>query len=351
MPRPIRLALIGAGVMGRHHLSVARSLADFAVVGVADPTPATQARLASEGVATFADHRAMLDAVKPDAAIVATPNAHHVPAALDCIERGVAVLVEKPVADTIEAAKRLIAAQEASGVPVLVGHHRRHNPLLIAAQRHIAAGGIGDIVAAVGMWLRRKPDEYFADRWKRDAAAGGGVLLINAIHDFDCLRMLCGDIDSIQAMVSGKARGNPVEDTAAVSIRFASGALGTFTISDATVAPWCWEMTSQEDPRFAYLPENSYLICGATGSLAVPTLEHISNTPNGGRDATFIRRRLHHVAADSMTGQMKHFAAVARREAAPRVGVADAARSLAATLAVRMSAESGRAVTVEALFG
>lgn len=346
MLRPIRLALIGAGIMGRHHLVVARGLPDFEIVGVADPTPAARQKLEAEGIATFADHRAMLDGAKPDAVIVATPNAHHVPATLDCIERGVAVLVEKPVADSISAARALSAAQEKSGVPVLVGHHRRHNPLLVAARKHIAAGGIGSIVAAVGLWLRRKPDEYFADRWKLDAAAGGGVLLINAIHDFDCLRLLCGDIDSVQAMISTHARGNPVEDTAAVALRFANGALGTITISDATVAPWCWEMTSQEDPRFAHLPENSYLICGTTGSLAIPTLEHISNAPNGGRDATFIRRRLYHIAANSMTEQMKHFARVVRREEAPCVGVGDAARTLAATLAVRMSAESGRAVRV-----
>ena len=346
MPQPIRLALIGAGIMGRHHLAVARGLPDFEIVGVADPTPAVRQKLEAEGLATFADHRAMLDSAKPDAVIVATPNAHHVPATLDCLAHGAAVLVEKPVADNMSAAMALVTAQETSGVPVLVGHHRRHNPLLIAAQKHIESGGIGSIVAAVGLWLRRKPDAYFADRWKLDTAAGGGVLLINAIHDFDCLRVLCGDIDSIQAMVSTHARGNPVEDTAAIAIRFANGALGTITISDATVAPWCWEMTSQEDPRFAHLPENNYLICGTTGSLAIPTLEHISNTPNGDRDATFIRRRLYHVAADSMTEQIKHFARVARREEAPRVTVADAARTLAATLAVRTSAESGREVRV-----
>src|SRR5690349_7542405 len=117
--KPCRVAIIGAGVMGRHHLSLAQGHPGFDVVGVADPAPATLERLRGE-VATFADHRRMLAEAVPDAVIVATPNALHVPAALDCLEHGAAVLVEKPVADSVEAALRLARAVERTGVPVLV---------------------------------------------------------------------------------------------------------------------------------------------------------------------------------------------------------------------------------------
>ena len=346
MSKPCRIAIIGAGVMGRHHLGLAREHPDFDVVGVADPAPATRERLPGE-VAVFADHRRMLDETAPDAVIIATPNALHVPAALDCLERGAAVLVEKPVADSVAAALRLAGAVERTGVPVLVGHHRRHNPLLKTAARHIAGGAIGQVLAAVGLWLRRKPEGYFGDRWKTDPAAGGGVLLINTIHDVDCLRMLCGEIDSIQAMTADVGRSLPVEDTAAISFRFANGALGTLTVSDATVAPWCWEMTSQEDPRFATIPESCYLIAGTKGSLAVPTLETWSNEPDAGRDEPLMRRRLHHHPAELMAEQLRHFARVVRREEQPLVGVLDGARTLAATLAVRESARTGRAVRID----
>lgn len=347
MPQRCRLAVIGAGIMGRHHLAVASSNAAFEIVGVADPIPSALERMRGRGHEVFTDYRRMLDETAPEAVVIATPNAYHVPVALACIERGIAALVEKPVADSLEGAMQLSAAVARTNVPVLVGHHRRHNPLLKKAASHVAQGGIGQILAAVGLWLRRKPDEYFADRWKQEASAGGGVLLINTIHDFDCLRMLCGEIQSIQAVTSSAARGFAVEDTAAIAIRFTNGALGTITVSDATVAPWCWEMTAQEDPRFAALPENSYLICGSAGSLAVPTLEHWSNEANADRDAPFMRRRLFHLPADSMTEQMQHFAQVIRREEEPVVTVADATRTLAATLAVRQSAESGKVVHIE----
>jgi predicted dehydrogenase len=332
--------------MGRAHVDILRRNPDFEIVGIADPSAAALAPLASAGLATFPDHRQLLERARPDAAVIATPNSHHVPAAIDCLERNVGLLIEKPVADSVESARKLLEALEAAKAPVLVGHHRRHNPLLRKASQHIASGAIGRVVAVVGLWLRRKPDEYFTDLWKLDPARGGGVLLINTIHDIDCLRMLCGDIVSVQAMTSSAVRTLGVEDTAAVTMRFSSGALGTVTVSDATTAPWCWEMTSQEDPRFATIPESCYLVCGTQGSLAVPTLETWTNDRNAGRDAPFIRRRLHHVPADALTQQFVHFAAVMRGEERPFVSAEDATRTLAATLAIRQSAEHGREVRI-----
>ncbi|MFD0668017.1 Gfo/Idh/MocA family protein [Ramlibacter sp. MAHUQ-53] len=351
MTSPCRIGIIGAGAMGRAHLDILSRHPAFEVVGVADPFEKARAPLAAQGIATFASHLELLDTAWPDAVVIATPNSLHVPAAIDCIERGVGVLIEKPVADSVERALDLVRVLQSTEVPVLVGHHRRHNPLLQKAAQHIAAGGIGRVVAVVGLWLRRKPDEYFSDLWKLDPARGGGVLLINTIHDIDCLRMLCGEIESVQAVTSNATRGLGVEDTAAVTLRFASGALGTLTVSDATTAPWCWEMTSQEDPRFATIPEDCYLVCGTQGSITVPTLETWTNEPNGGRDAPLIRRRLYHVPADAFTRQLDHFAALLRGECASRVTAADAARTLAATLAIRQSAATGCAIRIADLLG
>lgn len=347
----VRIAFIGAGIMGRHHIAVALRQPDIEVAGIAEFNPDTRAAYEARGIPCFADHREMLEKVKPDGAVISTPNAYHAPAAIDCLRAGVVPLIEKPVADTLEAGLALRDAQRETGVPALVGHHRRHNPIINAAVEHVHGGGLGRVVAVNGLWLRRKPDEYFEDAWKTDPQLGGGVLLINAIHDIDSLRAICGEVEGIQAITSSASRGNPVEDTAAVLIRFASGALGTFLISDNVVAPWCWEMTSQEDPRFAWQPENAYVICGTEGSLAVPTLETWTNSPNGGRAATFIRRKLYHVAEESMELQMRHFARVIRREDKPKVTLESALATLAAILAVRMSAERGAEVRLAELLG
>lgn len=345
----VRMGFIGAGIMGRHHIRVAMDNPDVEIVGVAEFNPATREALAAKGIATFADHQDMLAAVRPQGVLISTPNAFHASAAIDCLRAGAVPLIEKPVADTLEAGLRLRDVVRETGLPALVGHHRRHNPIIATAARHVRDGHLGRVLAVNGMWLRRKPDEYYAETWKMDPALGGGVLLINAIHDFDSLRAICGEIASVQALTSSASRGFAVEDTAAVLLRFESGALGTLTISDNVVAPWCWEMTSQEDPRFAWQPENAYVICGTEGSLGVPTLETWTNSPNGGRDATFVRRKLYHVAEDSMTLQMAHFVRVLRGEQAPLVTVDDALGTLAATLAVSLSAQRGTAVEIAEL--
>ena len=347
----VRIAFIGAGIMGRHHISVAQRQADIEIAGISELNLDVRKSYAEKGIPVFDDYRQMLSTVKPDGAVISTPNAYHAPAAIDCLNAGVVPLIEKPVADRLEAGLELRAAQRASGIPALVGHHRRHNPIIAAAVEHVRSGGLGNILAVNGMWLRRKPDEYYKDVWKMDPEKGGGVLLINAIHDFDSLRAICGEITDVQAMTSGASRGNPVEDTAAILVRFASGALGTIIVSDNVVAPWCWEMTSQEDPRFAWQPENCYMIAGTEGSLAVPTLETWTNSPNGGRDAMFIRRKLYHVAAESMDLQMRHFVKVIRREEEPMVTIDSALATLAATLAVSHSAQRGRPVSISELIG
>jgi predicted dehydrogenase len=340
----VRIAFIGAGIMGRHHITVARRNKEIEIAGITELNSDTRAAYAEQGIPVFSDYREMLSATAPDGAVISTPNAYHAPVAIDCLRAGTVPLIEKPVADTLEAGLMLRAALRDSGLPALVGHHRRHNPIIAAAAAHVHSGQLGRVLAVNGQWLRRKPDEYYREVWKTDPVQGGGVLLINAIHDFDSLRAICGEIETIQAMTSNASRGHPVEDTAAVLIRFASGALGTLVVSDNVVAPWCWEMTSREDPRFAAEPENCYVICGTEGSLAVPTLDTWTNTPNGGRDATFIRRKLYHVAAESMELQMRHFVRVIQREEEPLVTVDSALATLAAILAVSLSAQRGAPV-------
>lgn len=349
MSNKIRLALIGAGAMGRHHLKVALANPDIQVVGVSDPTEAVRQDVTALGILAFADHLQMLDEVAPEGVVISAPNSLHAPLAVDCLDRGVATLIEKPVADSLDGARQVIETGKRTGAPVLVGHHRRHNSVLKAAAGHVRGGGLGQVTAVNGMWLRRKPDAYYQDEWKLDAARGGGVLLINAIHDIDCLRMICGDITDICAASSNATRNLPVEDTAAAILRFENGALGTFIVSDNVVAPWCWEMTSREDPRFAHVPENSYIISGTEASLAVPTLERWSNASDGGRDAAFARQRLYHVPQDSMTFQMQHFVRVIRRQELPMIDGDSAMRTLAVTLAISLSQRDGGWINVDRL--
>jgi predicted dehydrogenase len=333
---PLRLAIAGFGGFGQQHATTARANPDCTLVAIADPAPDAAARAAALGLAAHADPVAMLDAVAPQALIVATPNATHVPVALAAIERGIPVLVEKPIAESLDGARKLVEASAARDVPVLVGHHRRYNPIVEDARAAVASGALGRVVAVHAFFVIRKPDDYFDARWRREP--GGGPLLINAIHDIDNLRYIVGEIDEVEAMTAHAARGFAVEDTAAVLLRFASGALGTLVVSDASPAPWSWELTSGEAQRYPQRPGDCYFIAGTEGSLSLPssTAWHYAATPSWTEPLAGVRRDV--VAADPQPRQLAHFLRVARRAERPRIDAADAFRTLAVTTAIADSA-------------
>ena len=217
-----------------------------------------------------------------------------------------------------------------------------------AARVFVASGALGQIVAANGTWLHRKPGDYYDVTWRRET--GGGPILINAIHDIDCLRMVVGEIESVQAIASSKARGFPVEDTAAAVLRFANGALGTFIVSDATASPWNWEATSRESAITPSELENCFIVAGTSGSLSIPQLQHRSyDKPDGAWADPLTRRTLPVPHADPYPRQLHHFARVIRGEEKPVIDAAEGARTLAATLAIAESAKTGCPVEVAAL--
>lgn len=336
---------MGAGLIGREHAALVTGHAGAELVAIADPAPEAKAYAEQIGVRYFSEYVEMLEATRPDGAIVALPNQLHAPASIACIERGVAVLVEKPITDTLDAARRLTAASETSRVPVLVGHHRRHSPDIREARRIIGGGELGGLVTVNGMCLFNKPDDYFSAAWRR--RAGGGPLLINLIHDIDCLRFICGEIESVQAITSNAARGFEVEDTASVSMRFASGVLGTFVISDAVVSPWSWEFTSGQALYFPHQPGAYLFFGGRKASLSVSDMylwRHAS--PAGHWQHPLVREHRPLEASKAYVNQLDHFLAVVAREVEPLVTARDGMMTLAATLAIAAAAREYRSIAV-----
>jgi len=338
-----RIAVAGAGLIGRRHIELIAASSDCVLAGIADPSPETKAFAEATKIPWYADHLVLLEHEKPDGMIIASPNALHLSMALDCLARRVPTLVEKPVTDTVAAAQRLCDAVKRSGVPVLVGHHRRHNPRIKAIREKIAAGEIGQLTAVVGLWLLQKPDDYFNVAWRREI--GGGPLLINLVHDMDNLRFICGEISEVQAMTSHKARGFAVEDTAGLLLKFANGAIGTVTLSDATPAPWSWELSSGENAAYPKQDQPCYLFAGTKGSLSVPTMELWSYPGEGGWYAPLARIAVDVPTADPLVEQLRHFCAVIAGREAPLISAEDAMGTLAVVEAVREAALTGNRVS------
>lgn len=341
-----RIAVAGAGLIGQAHIRVLQASPSCALSAVVDPAPSAAAVAAQAGVPLFASLGALLASDRPDGVVLATPNPLHVPQALQCIAAGLPILLEKPVATTVAAGQTLVDATERSGARVLIGHHRAHSPIMAKARQVVRSGQLGSLVAVMGSATFFKPDHYFDDSpWRREV--GAGPILLNLIHEVHNLRMLCGEINAVQAFASNAIRGFAVEDTVAINLRFANGALGSFMLSDTAACPRSWEQTSRENQAYAsYEDEDCYVLAGTRGSLSVPTMRLKTYPRDEDRSwwKPFEVGTVGLVREDPLMHQMEHFGAVVRGEASPLVSARDGLHNLKVTQAIAEAAASGRVV-------
>ena len=336
---PLRIAVVGAGLIGKRHLDALLRAPGAGVASLVDPDPAAAALAGERGLEWYPTIEDMLASDPPDGAVIATPNQLHVDHGLACLRAGLPVLIEKPIADDARAARRLVEAAEALGLPILVGHHRRHNPIIRAAKAQIDGGAIGDIVSAhAACWLY-KPEGYFDAAWRR--RPGAGPVFINLIHDVDLLRHLVGEVRSVQAADSRQVRGHDVEDTAAIILRFAQGALATLTVSDTIVAPWSWELTAEENPAYPATGETCYVIGGTRGSIEIPggRIWFQEGERSWWRPISQASCEVAH--QDPLDLQIGHFCEVIAGKAEPLVSGREALRSLQVIEAIIEAARSG----------
>lgn len=349
--RRSRIAVAGAGVIGVRHIEETRRCGTAELTAIVDPSPTARGIAGNARVPLYDSLEALFASDKPEGVVLATPNALHVDQALRCIAAGVAVLVEKPIAHTVEDGERLVAAAERANARLLVGHHRLHSPILHKAVEVVRSGVLGPIVGVMGSAVFHKPDRdgYYdgPNAWRRQP--GGGPILLNMIHEVANLRAMIGEIVAVQAFASSASRGFEVEDTVAINLRFANGALGTFLLSDTAASPKSWEQTSQENKAYATYPdEDAYVILGARGSLAVPTmrLRYYEQPEDRSWFKPFKEETIELERVDPLARQIEHFAAVIRREETPLVTARDGLQTLRVTEAIARAAKTRSAIDV-----
>lgn len=339
---PIRIAVVGAGAMGRNHIRFVVEEPACELVAIADAFEGARETADKAGVPFFTDPAQMMDEVKPDGIIIATPNGLHLSVAREAVSRGIVPLVEKPISDDLADAERFAAEADKAGVPVLVGQHRRHNPFVSKAKEIIDGGELGQLTVSSFHYMIYKNDEYFDVEWRRKK--GAGPILVNLVHDVDLLRYLLGEPVAVQGMQSSAARGFETEDSAVINVRFANGSLASMTISDATAAPWNWEATAREDPQYRPFNADAYFIGGTKGALSLPRLQL---TSYDGASSWHKPLKVDVPAVDPALPhkmQLKHFIKVVRREEAPVVTPADNVKTLRTLFAVKKAAETGELV-------
>jgi UDP-N-acetylglucosamine 3-dehydrogenase len=208
---PLRIGVVGVGVMGSNHARVLAGLAGVTLVGIADPdrkqAEFVAQTLGCEGVATVGE---LLD-LGLDAVTIAAPTQLHHEIALACIARGVHVLVEKPIASNVEEGRAIVAAAERAGVTLMVGHVERFNPTVEAIKEAIRDENILSIaITRVGPFPPRMSNV--------------GVVIDLAVHDIDLIRWFTeSDIAEVQPQLSNAVAER--EDIALLQFRTASGVL------------------------------------------------------------------------------------------------------------------------------
>jgi len=345
MTQRVKLAVLGAGLIGKRHIQHVLTEPSAQLSAVVDPTPVGETIAKEAGVKWFTSFAQMIAADRPDGIIVATPNQVHVQNGLEAVEAGVPALIEKPIADNIISAEKLIAAAEAKGVPLLTGHHRRHNPVMQKAKEIIESGKLGRVLVVNAMFWLFKPDDYFDISWRRER--GAGPVFLNLIHDVDNLRYLFGDVAAVQARESNAVRGNAVEETAVILIEFKNGVLGTATVSDSVVAPWSWEMTTGENPAYPRTEQSCYMIGGTHGSLAVPTLEVWRNPGKRSWWEPLEQTQIEVDDEDPLVLQIRQFCKVIRGSEPPLVSGREGLETLRVIDAVKRSAATGERIELK----
>jgi predicted dehydrogenase len=225
---PLRVAVVGCGDIAAVHLdAILRSGEEL--VGVCDVHAERRAAASALGNCPgFADLTAMLDAVAADVVHICTPHHRHADLAAQCLTRDVAVLLEKPLAHTVEDGERLAAVAENSRGVLGVCFQNRYNDTAQKVRELLDGGGLGRVLGARASVTWFRDAAYYARRdWRgRWATAGGGVLMNQAIHTLDLLQWFVGPVTDVRGTVATLALPDviEVEDTAALRMRHRTAA-------------------------------------------------------------------------------------------------------------------------------
>ncbi len=342
----VRLGLVGMGMIGRVHAETMSRMRELEFVAASDIDPKHRKTAEEVGARFYQSYEEMIEKEKMDGVVIAVPNELHLPVGAKCAEKKLHLLVEKPIASSLLDADHLIEVAKANGVHLLVGHHRRHNPLIEAQRETVRGGGIGKLVGVTVLWALYKPSDYFKGPFAWRAAKGGGPILINLIHEIDNLRYVCGDVKRLYAEVSNSARRFPVEDTVSISLRLENDALATIFLTDTSPSNIGYEANTQENVFFYHSQKTCYYYFGTEGSITFPQLRKLyyPDPAKAGWQFPISETGLKVDREDPYTRQLRHFCRVIEGKEIPRVSGEDARRTLEVTLAIQKSGETGQPV-------
>ncbi len=205
-----RIAIIGLGVMGKNHYRILSSMQDVEIAALCDPVPTEL-----EG-RHYEDLDKMLSTEELDAAVIATPTFMHKDIAVKCIEKGIALLIEKPVASTVKEGSEILAVAREKNVRTVVGHVERFNPVVCALKKELEGKEIHTLsIVRVGPFPPRISDV--------------GVLTDLAVHDIDLIRVITRKEIAESCIYKSKKIIDHFEDNAVLSFKLEGDTVANVT--------------------------------------------------------------------------------------------------------------------------
>ncbi len=231
----VGLAGYGSSGRGFHAPLLQQAGMAIAAVSTSDPQRGGQVRQEVPGARVVHDLDALLAVPGLDLIVLATPSGVHARQARQCLDAGIAVVVDKPLATDAAQAWDVVRAARAAGVPLTVFHNRRFDPEHVAARETVASGRLGEVFRHEFRWERWRPTPK--DRWRENAspAGGGGILLDLHSHMIDAAVDLFGPVAAVFAEVA--ARTTAAEDDAFLACRHTSGVVSHLGATSLSAAP------------------------------------------------------------------------------------------------------------------
>ena len=232
---PLRLAIVGCGWAGRRHAAVSKAAGAEVILAIDTDLERAEALASSyPGARAATDLRRALDHPAVEAVSLCLPHHLHAEAAIQAAQAGKHLLVEKPIAATLDEADGMIRAADEARVTLMVAETVRFHPLYLTLQDLIRSGVIGKpalVQVTRQAYLRQS---FLEERpWFLDAKqAAGGIMMSGGVHDFEALRMLLGEVESVYALrAPQRFLEMEGDDTSIAALRFRSGAAGTLVES------------------------------------------------------------------------------------------------------------------------
>ncbi len=315
---PVRLAVIGAGVMGTNHARVASGLRDLELVAVLDPDHERAEKLAAAVGVTTVEHVRELPRLLVEAAVIATPTDQHAPVAHELIAAGIDVLVEKPIAPDVVTAQRLVDAAGEAGRVLMVGHVERFNPAVLELES-VLDGTVHVEARRISAYSPRSRDDVVIDLM---------------IHDLDLISMIAGGV-AVEVMSVVRAPRSATPDIAVALLAFDSGVTASVTAS---------RVGQNKIRQLDITQSDNYVVVDLLRQdLSVHRVdqsEYLSDHGRRYRQVGVVELPFLQQQGEPLALELTHFADCVRARSRPRTTGEDAIRAL--DLALRVAAVPAR---------